>query len=508
MLLVHPPVSRPCEPPAGLARLAGALRRHGLEAVFLDANAEGLSYLLASQPAAPDTWSRRACAHVTQNLAALTTWGAYGNIGLYTRAVTELNRVLALAARPVAVSLANYQDATLSPLRSDDLLAAAERPECNAFFAYFSVRLCGLIEAHTPRLIGFSLNYLSQALTTFAMIGYVRRIAPQIRVVLGGGLVNSWVRRPGWHSPFAGLVDELVAGPGEVKLLDLAGAAAAGQGPYPPDYGPFAALPYLAPGRVLPYNASTGCYWSRCSFCPERAEQNPYIALAPRRVIEDLARLTAGYQPRLIHLLDNALSPALLTALAEHPPGAPWYGFARITRALTDLDFCLALKRSGCVMLQLGLESGDQEVLDALNKAVDLADTRQVLANLKTAGIATYAYLLFGTPAEGPDSARKTLAFVREQADCLDYLNLALFNLPLASPEGDALETYDFYAGDLSLYKGFVHPQGWDRNRVRQFLDKEFRRDPAVAAILRRDPPVFTSNHAPFFHMDPGHSPA
>jgi hypothetical protein len=39
---------------------------------------------------------------------------------------------------------------------------------------------------------------------------------------------------------------------------------------------------------------------------------------------------------------------------------------------------------------------------------------------------------------------------------------------------------------------------------IRQFLDKEFRRHPAIAPILRRDPPVFTSNHAPFFVVDKG----
>jgi hypothetical protein len=31
------------------------------------------------------------------------------------------------------------------------------------------------------------------------------------------------------------------------------------------------------------------------------------------------------------------------------------------------------------------------------------------------------------------------------------------------------------------------------------FLDREFRRHPAVADILRRTPKHFTSNHAPFF---------
>ena len=38
-----------------------------------------------------------------------------------------------------------------------------------------------------------------------------------------------------------------------------------------------------------------------------------------------------------------------------------------VKEILTDDDFCLALKKSGCVMLKLGIESGDEEVLDNLN---------------------------------------------------------------------------------------------------------------------------------------------
>jgi hypothetical protein len=80
-------------------------------------------------------------------------------------------------------------------------------------------------------------------------------------------------------------------------------------------------------------------------------------------------------------------------------------------------------------------------------------------------------------------------------------LNLAIFNLPVYGPEAARFETEEMYAGDLSLYTGFVHPQGWHRGLVRQFLDKEFKRNPAIASILRNDPPLFSSNHAPFFCM-------
>ncbi|MCX5906184.1 MAG: radical SAM protein, partial [Deltaproteobacteria bacterium] len=178
-----------------------------------------------------------------------------------------------------------------------------------------------------------------------------------------------------------------------------------------------------------------------------------------------------------------------------------WYGFARITRHLADLDFCLALKRAGCVMLQLGLESGDQGILDQLEKGVDLEVASQALRALKRAGIATYVYLLFGTPAETVEEARKTLAFVADRHDQIGYLNVAIFNLPLGGLEGQELATEEFSEGDLSLYTNFSHPRGWHRNLVRQFLDKEFKRHPAIAPILRREPPIFTSNHAPFFTL-------
>ena len=191
---------------------------------------------------------------------------------------------------------------------------------------------------------------------------------------------------------------------------------------------------YLAPGAVLPYSASSGCWWRRCSFCPEGAEGNPYRPIPPRQVATDLRLLTERFRPALIHLLDNALSPAHLRALAVAPPGAPWYGFTRIMPQLADLGFCKRLKDSGCVMLKLGLESADPGVLDALNKGIDTTLAAAVLKNLKAAGIATYVYLLFGTPAETPEAARRTLAFTAEHAEEIGFLNLAIFNLPAYTP--------------------------------------------------------------------------
>jgi radical SAM superfamily enzyme YgiQ (UPF0313 family) len=190
-----------------------------------------------------------------------------------------------------------------------------------------------------------------------------------------------------------------------------------------------------------------------------------------------------------------------MEGIIKKPFGAPWYGFARITPHLADFDFCRGLQKSGCAMLQLGIESGAQGVLDRLHKGIELDLASKALKNLRRAGIAAYVYLLFGTPQETPPEARKTLEFAVRHCGAISFLNLALFNLPLHGEEISNLRTEKFSEGDLSLYTGFIHPSGWNRGEVRQFLDKEFKRHPAVAEIIRRDPPVFTSNHAPFFAM-------
>jgi len=503
VLLIHPPVVRPCEPPPGLARLAGALTRSGIAHELIDANLEALRWLCGRTPDANDTWTRRAVGQAGQNLELLTRPEIYRSPERYRQAVFALNRVLDMngRGRKIHVSLTDYRDEVLSPARSSDLIRSFETPKTNLFFPWFKERLGMSLAENIPKVVGMSVNFLSQALCAFAMAGYLKRLVPGITLVLGGGLVTSWLRQPEWHSPFEGIIDHLVAGPGEAPFLAILGERPDGDPPLP-DYDQLAPLPYLSPGRVLPYAASSGCYWRRCAFCPEKAEESRYQPIPATRATSQLKALTTTYRPKLLHLTDNALSPVLLKALTANPPGAPWYGFVRITPHLAVPDFCRGLKRAGCVMLQIGLESGSQKVLDAFGKGVDLAMARKALSALKQADIATYVYLLFGTPWERKEDAKKTLNVTVGHHPEVSFLNLAVFNLPAHSRESDALKTHSFYEGDLSLYRDFSHPEGWQRRDVRRFLDRKFKRHPEIAAIVRRDPPVFTSSHAPFFVMD------
>ena len=82
---------------------------------------------------------------------------------------------------------------------------------------------------------------------------------------------------------FSGLVDEMVAGAGEQKLLELL-EVKDGKTNYPPDYNGFPVDQYFSPGLILPYSSARGCYWHKCAFCPEKSEGNAYLPLEVSQV--------------------------------------------------------------------------------------------------------------------------------------------------------------------------------------------------------------------------------
>ena len=505
MFLIFPPLGKPCEPPAGVALLAGALKRNGFDCTAIDANIGGLLWLVRNGGPVPgDSWTRRAVSHLDENLADLKNPALYGNRDRYRQRVMDVNRVLHVSCAPrFRLSLSDYADAELSPVKSRDLLTAARNFRDNPFYGYFTSVLAPALEKSTTSFVGLSICYLSQALTGFALAGWIKATFPGKKIVLGGGLISSWMSAPAWKNPFSPLIDIMVRGRGEEAVVALMRGKSPGEaqtsGPrVVPDFDFCNWEDYLAPGPIIPYRTAVGCYWSKCRFCPEAVEGGRYVPQKNSDLLADLEQFQERVNPGHVHFLDDAVSPSFLRAIAGHPMPFTWYGFVRFTRDLADPDFCRALYRSGCRMLKLGLESGDPHVLEQMNKGTDLDMGARVLSALKQAGIATYVYLLFGTTFEDEAAAGRTLDYVAANSENISFLNLAVFNLPRFSPEVSQLETTPFYDGDLSLYLGFSHPLGWNRRQIRFFLNKKFKKHPAIAPIVRNDPPFFTSNHAMF----------
>jgi uncharacterized protein YidB (DUF937 family) len=462
-----------------------------------------------------NTWSRGAIQRKDRNLASLRNPEIYRNPSCYARAIGDLNRALKVASAPFGAeaSLANYSESKRSPLRREDLLDAAARYADSPYFRLFSRRIDEELDRRSIAVVGLSINYLSQALPAFAILGWLAQAHPELRRIAGGGLINSWLAQGSLSADdsLGGLLHALLPGRGEDSLAVWTGMqdphylqgnqvpGRFGARAVPPGFDDFCHLEYLAPVRIVPFAFSSGCPWKRCTFCPEKAEGGSYTGLPAENAMRQLDHLAGDYKPGLFHFTDNEISLLYLRALAEKASGIPWYGFARFSDALLDPGFCGALAASGCRMLQLGLESADQGVLDALGKGTELGKIDTILENLAQAGIGTFLYVLFGTPAEDRIAAGKTRDFLSSRAALIDFLNIAIFNLPIASTEAASLATKDFYDGALSLYRDFEHPAGFNRNEVRSFMNRELEGEPRIREIMKRSPPVFTSNHAVFF---------
>ncbi|GAB4277763.1 MAG: radical SAM protein [Deferrisomatales bacterium] len=541
VVLVHPPQAKACEPPSGLPALAGHLMRQGVPVRLVDANlrvqeallseaslatgAQRLRDTLGPGPAA--TSARRAAARAEAVLEALRRPATYADPGEHRRALARLAEAYRAAsrARGVRISPSDLEVPGWSPLSARDLIEAARQPERTGLGPELEGAAAEILRSD-PALVGVSATFLSQALPSFALAGLLRRAGFRGRLVLGGGLVGSWAGRLRPDSPIFRIWDALVAGPGEEALAGLAagrpppalpGVMAPGAGAWLPRgtgarpavcFRPsFDGLPwsrYWAPGPILPLATSRGCYWRRCAFCPEAAQDGqPFRMASPEELADTLARSPGGPAP-WAHLTDDAVPPRMLRQLARADAGARWYGFARLEKAFLDPGFARELAGGGCAMLQLGVESASQRLLDAMGKGTRVAEAEAILAHLAAAGIRTYVYLLFGLPSETPAEAEHTLAWAARNAASITFLNLSLFHrprgsrldprpaaghAPCARPEDEDR--------DLSLYWG--HPEGErSRRRALRTLLRDARNDPVLGPILARTPEGLTSNHAAF----------
>ncbi len=519
VLLLQPPALKPAGPPLGLAVLLGHLRRQGIAAQALDANLEAYRYLLqpdqlaAAAPPAPNTALHRALKHAPRSWQFLASAAACRSFARYQSAVQHLNTALSVyrgAGSDERLTLGDYQHGGLSEFVLADLQRLAAGAVSTLFRRYFQHNLLVTIVAQKPRLIALSINYRHQLLPAFELAGLLRRALPEVTLVVGGGMLTSWRAELEFAADALAPFDHLVFGPGEAALVQLARGETSDdfflEGgdslAFHPDFDGLLPTDYLSPEPVLPVTASRGCYWQRCLFCPEAvAPTHPYRSCVPVEVPDLLLKLAEKYRTRHFQFTDNALPLPMLKALAARRAelaGLAWYGFVRFEEALGDAELVEQLAAAGCRMLQLGLESASQAVLDRLGKGTRIAIAAAVLCALQRAGIVSYVYIMFGVPDETEQDRLATLRFLEEHADAIGFLNVAIMNLPRQSElaAGRADDGGEGEARGLYL-TGAAEQQR--RGAARRFIQQQLLASPAIRSIVNRTPPLFTSNHAFFF---------
>jgi radical SAM superfamily enzyme YgiQ (UPF0313 family) len=72
------------------------------------------------------------------------------------------------------------------------------------------------------------------------------------------------------------------------------------------------------------------------------------------------------------------------------------------------------MHNAGCIAVWLGVESGSEVILNAMNKGIKLNQTRQAYKTAHQVGLITIANVVIGFPGETPQTAKATINFVKE----------------------------------------------------------------------------------------------
>lgn len=221
---------------------------------------------------------------------------------------------------------------------------------------------------------------------------------------------------------------------------------------------------YLYPEEqiIVPYVASQGCYWNKCTFCKYRDQVHSYALVPMDDIVADIRSLSASCDSRRFHLNDEALSPSFCRRFSERLLAERldirWSGNARFDPGLT-LDVLRLVRASGCEYLSFGLESASENVLALTGKGTRLDVVEQTMERCKAVGLPVCLYLFFGFPGETSDDLRETTAFLaRHQGTYID-MSVGPFTLYHSTEVFQEPERF----GVRVDYRGFTDPDviGW-----------------------------------------------
>ncbi|HUT37404.1 MAG TPA: radical SAM protein [Planctomycetota bacterium] len=163
---------------------------------------------------------------------------------------------------------------------------------------------------------------------------------------------------------------------------------------------------------------SRGCPYA-CTFCGVAnlwSRKVRYRSVAS--VIREMEWLNETYGTEYFSFRDASFTLSrerveeLCREISRREMGIRWECLTRPD--LLDEAMVAAMKRSGCVTVRIGLESGSKAILRHMKKRLELDAVRRAAQILTKHGLYWSTYLLLGTPLETKETVKETLAFVRE----------------------------------------------------------------------------------------------
>jgi anaerobic magnesium-protoporphyrin IX monomethyl ester cyclase len=216
----------------------------------------------------------------------------------------------------------------------------------------------------------------------------------------------------------------------------------------------------------LNVSTSHGCPY-RCNWCAKPLYGRSYKAVPPGRAAEEFACLSQKLEADHLWITDDifGLKHGWLSEFAnelERRNIKIPYKCQNRADLITE-ESASELARSGCREVWLGIESGSQKILDAMDKDETIETIKNANRLLKQQGIQVGFFLQYGYPGEDYEDIRKTLQLVRE---CLpDHIGISVsyplkdtpFYEKVIGQMGEKKNWRD--SGDLALmFTGKYHP--------------------------------------------------
>lgn len=175
------------------------------------------------------------------------------------------------------------------------------------------------------------------------------------------------------------------------------------------------ALP-LVNKRYVIVETSRGCPYT-CDFCVAPIHQgHKFRERSAKTIVDEIERTHRELGVDFFYLWGDTvtLNVKSFTAFCDELIGRnlpiQWFGNARADN-LTDPAFVHRLKKSGCWMLALGIESESDEVRKDMVKRLERQKIQTAFRNMRDAGIRSFAFFIFGYPGETLKTMDQTINY-------------------------------------------------------------------------------------------------
>lgn len=167
---------------------------------------------------------------------------------------------------------------------------------------------------------------------------------------------------------------------------------------------------------------SKGCH-SQCIYCTSSIYGHPFELRPVASVLEEIKEIVNTYNIHSLLFLsdtftmDKAWVKELCTRIIEERIEVKWMANSRIDRV--DFETMDLMKKAGCWLLSLGIESANDKILKGAKKGITKEQISRAVYILHILGIQTIGYFMFGLPGETKDTIQESIRFSKKLP--LDY---------------------------------------------------------------------------------------